>query len=355
MKFHFDISWQLEDDAKQQIDADLFAILIGIQQTGSLKQAAEHIGISYRHAWGIVNKWEQIFSQPLIVKQRGRGAYLTLAGEALVNAQNQLNAKFSPGLNNFALQISQQLDDLLHAKPEKPLRVFASHGLAVNALFELASTESNTDFELHYHGSLESLKALQRQDCDIAGFHLPTGKLGKKLLPDYLTLLAPEKYTIISVVKRNQGLIMHPSVADDIKDLSSISNSDIRFINRQLGSGTRLLFDLLIEQQDIEAAQIKGYNHEEYTHLAVAAMIKSGAADVGFGIQAVAEKFELNYQPVVWENYCLAVPNHLLTEARVESIEAQLQSSAYEDKLNQYSGYDLTTSGQRLSIKQITN
>ncbi len=352
MNIKYHINWLFGDDDQQPIEPILFELLALIQQKGSLKSAAEHAQVSYRYAWGLLNKWQQQLDT-LVILEPGRGAHLSPVGEKLLNANTQLNAKFSPGLDNFATECKRDLSALLTENHDLSLNIFASHGLAVSTLRQLINQQLDFKLDLHFHGSLESLRALQNKHCDIAGFHIPIGPLSTALLPQYLALLNPKTHTLIYVVKRNQGLMYRADSEHDISSVQALKNNQLRFINRQSDSGTRLLFDQLIASENIKPTQINGYDHEEFTHLAVAALVASGAVDIGFGIAPMAEKFKLNFIPLVWEHYCLAIPNAIMTDKRVSQITTLLQSESFKNTLESTRGYQTTLSGKTVSFDRI--
>jgi molybdate transport repressor ModE-like protein len=343
----------MNHQGQHQLDPVLFSLLQAIDELGSLKLATDNVGVSYRFAWGLLNKWQDVLGQPLVKLERGRGANLSHVGQVLLNAKHQLDAKFSPELVNFANHIKQDLSQLLNSQITDRLTIYASHGLAINSLREHLNQQSDLQLDLHFHGSIESLTAMNQGQCDIAGFHIPEGELGQSLLKHYQHLLDEQHYQLVHVVKRNQGLICSPSCSQQLSTLPDLSNSSLRFINRQQNSGTRLLFDQLLKQQGIKASSINGYQHEEFTHMAVAAMIASGAADVGFGIAPIAEKFNLRFVPMVWEYYCLAIPNTLMDDLRVKAILSALKSNDFQQPFSQYSGYQSTQSGELTHLTEL--
>ncbi|MCX4187465.1 substrate-binding domain-containing protein [Methylophaga sp. OBS4] len=350
IKFH----WQLNQDGEtHNIDTVLFQMLEAVQTEGSLKKATDRVRVSYRFAWGLLGKWESILGQPLVILERGRGARLSAAGEKLMHAHRHLSASFSPELDNFATQFKREFETVLEHSDGDRFNIFASHGLAVGALRDLINQQSGFKLDLHFHGSLESLRALRNGECHIAGFHIPVGDLGHQLSPNYLKILSPDSHQLIYVVKRNQGLMVAKDNPKQIDELHALTRDDVTFINRQADSGTRLLLDQLLDKNQIAVNRIKGYSHEEFTHMAVAAMVASGAADAGFGIAPIADKFNLEFIPLVWEHYCLALPRDLAEDERVAEIISLLQSDAFQQKLACLSGYDFSRSGELVSFKEI--
>ncbi len=354
MEIKIDFHWQLTQHGKpHHIDDILFQMLEAIQQEGSLKQATEKLGVSYRFAWGLLNKWEALLGQPLVILERGRGARLAVVGEKLMHANRHLSASFSPELDNFSTELKREFEAILDHSPRDTFKIFTSHGLAVGALKELIDQQSDFLLDLHFHGSQESLKALKAGDCHIAGFHLPIGELKRHLMIDYLKLLDEKQHQLIYVVRRNQGLMVSRDNPKQIDDIRSLTMDGVTFINRQMGSATRTLFDQLLAAHHISSDEIKGYSHEEFTHMAVAAMVASGAADIGFGIAPIADKFNLEFISLVWEHYCLVVPQLLVDDPRVQAIISLLKSDAFHRKVRDFKGYDTARSGELVSFDEI--
>lgn len=350
MEIKLNFNWQI---AQHSVDPVVFQLLSEIQRQGSLQQAIKQAGVSYRFAWGLLNKWQEVIGQPLVIMERGRGARLSAVGEKILSSNQKLAARFAPDLDNIATQFKRELETALSTQASPRLNIFASHGLAISALRDLMHQHSNLKLDLHFYGSLESIRALETKQCDIAGFHIPEGALAKKLSSHYLSMLDPRKHQLIYVVKRNQGLIIRQGNPKKISDIRSLTEPDIHFINRQSDSGTRLLFDQLLATNLISSDLICGYNNEEFTHMAVAAMIASGIADVGFGIAPMADKFNLEFIPLVWEHYCLAVPHSLIDDPHLKHIISILQSDTYKQKLAGFSGYDVARSGQTVSFDEV--
>ncbi|AFJ02609.1 Molybdopterin biosynthesis protein MoeA / Periplasmic molybdate-binding domain protein [Methylophaga frappieri] len=353
MEFTIDFHWQLSHgNRKKAIDPVLIALLKSIEESGSLQAAAKQAQISYRYAWGLMEKWQTELSLPLIEKHRGRGTALAPAGQYFLRAHQQLQARLMPQLSNQATQLRQQLQQLQAAQQNLRLTLFASHGLVVNALRDRLN-ELAIPIDLHFHGSLENLEALKTGNCDGAGFHIPIGPLGQQLTPDYLALLDPNKIQLIYLVRRQQGLIVQAGNPKSIRTLSDLARADVHFINRQQGSATRFLLDQLLRQQAINSQQIQGYSHEEFTHMAIAAIVASGVADCGFGLAAVARKFSLDFLPLVEEHYCLALPADRLQEAPFQELIRILQLPEWQRSLADLAGYDLRLSGQPVSYSDI--
>lgn len=351
MKIHLDLKWRVGDD--ENVDPLLFELLGGIRDGGSLRAAATAAGVSYRHAWGLLERWESIFGQPLAALSRGRGAELTELGQKLLWAQNRIWTKLGPELENLASEIRTELDALLAAEEPPALRIFASHGLALSILRQLAYEQRELKLDLQFRGSLESLRLLKAKRCDIAGFHMATGEIGEQLKPRFRPWLQPQQQVLIHVVRRTQGLMLAKGNPKKIRGIDDLTREDVSIINRQPASGTRLLFDQLLANAGIAPERVHGYETEEFTHLAVAALVASGSADTGFGIAAAAGEMEIDFLPLVEEDYYFCLPASLVKSGPVKTLLALLKSPAFRDRVNQLSGYDATHAGEEVRIDSL--
>ena len=169
--------WRFRSDTEREFDFQLIAILGELDTSGKLTQAAQKAGISYRHAWNLVAEWEQFFGAPLVLKERGRGSTLTPLGERLLWAGRRAQASLAPELENLAAEFARSLNESLHDRPAG-LVMQASHDFAIGGLRDLLAT-AGMDIELQYKGSFDALAALRRGECDVAGFHIPLGQLGR--------------------------------------------------------------------------------------------------------------------------------------------------------------------------------
>lgn len=290
MEIQLELDWRLGPGRPESLERELFGLLNAIKERGSLQVAARENGLSYRHAWGLMRKWKTLLGQPLVHLERGRGATLTPVGEKLLWGQRRISARLGPELDSLASELASELHGLIHRDPLPPVRIFASHGLAVPLLRDLLQARG-VPVELQFRGSLDSLRLFAAGKCDLAGFHLPDGSLGARIAPRFARHIDPAGDRLIRVVRRRQGLVTAAGNPLGIAAIADLARPGVRFVNRQPGSGTRLMLDLLLEDAGIEPRGIHGYNNEEFTHLAVAAMVASGAADAGLAIEPVARQF----------------------------------------------------------------
>ena len=196
-------------------------------------------------------------------------------------------------------------------------------------------------------GSLGGLIALRRGEAHIAGCHLFHPESATYNIP-YLQRYAPnEPVELVTFAKREQGLILPPGNPKGITSVADLCGA--RYINRQRGAGTRLLFDHLLAQHEISADEIAGYEHEEHTHLAVAAAVADGIGDCGMGLRAAAEAIGLEFIGLTWERFDLAIPRRHLEMAAVQALLDVLRGDAFKRELGAQSGYRSDETGQIVS------
>jgi putative molybdopterin biosynthesis protein len=163
--------------------------------------------------------------------------------------------------------------------------------------------------------------------------------------------LRPRAQQLVALVTREQGLMVAKGIPHGVATLNDLSCSGMRFINRQDGSGSRLEFDQLLAQAGIDPHSIEGYQTEEFTHLAVAATIAAGMADVGFGIRAAAARYGLDFIPLMKEKYFLLLRNESVDKPAVQSLLALLRGAEFQSLVAQLPGYDAAQAGQVLAIR----
>ncbi|RME32870.1 MAG: MolR family transcriptional regulator, partial [Gammaproteobacteria bacterium] len=247
-----------------------------------MREAAQRCGVSYRHGWGLLEQAQARFGQPVVHLSRGRGSRLTPLGELLLRHYRQVEGRLHPQLQELEHRLEAELEGLLAGSDREGIRIVASHDMGLLALRDLLSGEvAGIRLELSFRGSLESLLAWRRGEAELAGFHLPIGGLGRGLIPDYRSLLDPQTDCLLSLARREQGLMVMPGNPLAIGGLADLSRPGLRFINRQPGSGSRLLLDRLLREAGLSGGRICGYDNVEFTHLAVAAHVAGGGADAG--------------------------------------------------------------------------
>lgn len=347
MTIKLTLHWLCKTDELYDMPLDLFILLQAIADNGSLRAAASECDMSYRHAWGMLQVWQQHFSHPLAELKRGRGqgAVLTAVGMKLLWEYQRIAARLEPELESLASELSVELESLINTGSQNSLRIAASHGLVIANLRELAKQTLDLILDIQFHGSLDSLQQYRNGRYDVAGFHLPEGKLGKALLPKVRRLIHPEEDILIYALRRRQGLMTASGNPKNIQSLTDLLRPDLRFINRQRKSGSRITLDEMLYQLGINSSQIKGYDNEEFTHSAVAALVASGAADCGFGLEAAAIQFHLEFIPLNWESYWFVLPKTQIDRPPYSHFIKLLSSDEFNQSVAGLRGYEASRSG----------
>ncbi len=193
-------------------------------------------------------------------------------------------------------------------------------------------------------GSMGGIMALKRGETHLSGIHLLDADTGNYNI-SFLKRFVDQNWLLLHLVKRQQGLIVAPGNPLGLNSIHDLLRDGIRYVNRQPGAGTRILLDYLLKNEDLNPACINGYNREEYTHLAVAAAVKNGAADAGLGIYAAARALELDFIPIIEEEYDLCILPDLLTTGILEVLQETLQSRDFRREILACGGYDPSRSG----------
>ena len=154
------------------------------------------------------------------------------------------------------------------------------------------------------------------------------------------------KVKLVHLVLRDQGLILPKGNPKTIKDIEDLRRKDITFINRQVGSGTRILLDYRLKQLGIDPSEVNGYENEEFTHMSVAVAVQSGAVDVTLGIYAAAKALNLDFIPVVTEQYDLVIPEIYFESENIQIILETINSSEFKNKVEALGGYSTQRTGQ---------
>jgi len=198
-------------------------------------------------------------------------------------------------------------------------------------------------------GSLGGLMALRNGYCHTAGCHLldtETGAYNVSYIRRYLPAL-PVK--LINLVYREQGLMVLPGNPKGITGIEDLVGEDITFVNRQAGSGTRILLDYRLSKLNMRPETIKGYDQEEFTHMSVAVNVLSGAADAGLGIYAAAKALGLDFVPMVTEEYDLVIPEEFFEDEKIQLMLDVIRSSAFKGYVQKMGGYDTSKTGTLLA------
>jgi len=196
-------------------------------------------------------------------------------------------------------------------------------------------------------GSMGGIMAIKRGEAHFAGSHLLDEKTGEYNISFIKRFLRDIPLQLINLCYRQQGLIVAKGNPENIKGFKDVTDGNLSFINRQNGAGTRLLTDKTLNDLELKPTDIIGYDHEEYTHMSVAAAIANGSVDCGMGILAAANALKLDFVPVAEERYDLIIPRRFLNDTKIVALLNLIcNSPEFEKLVNNLGGYNLRDSGK---------
>ena len=227
----------------------------------------------------------------------------------------------------------------------RTILAIGSHDVALDMLAQFLAPHGRRLASANV-GSLGGLVALRRGEAHLAGAHLldeATGTYNLPFLPQYLP---DTPVTLVTLVGREQGLIVPAGNPHRLRGLADVAEQGVRFVNRQRGAGTRLLLDYHLAQLGLAPARVVGYDQEEYTHLAVAAAVASGRAACGLGIPSAAHALGLDFVPLFQERYDLVVPTPFYEGELLRPLWEILHSAAFRQTVAALPGYDVAPMGE---------
>ena len=343
-----------------QVRNPLIDLLQAVAAHGSISGAARALGLSYRHVWGELRRWEDTLGNGLVVWEKGQSATLTEFGAKLMWAERQAQARLAPQIEALRSELERAFavafDPQAHVAT-----LYASHDDALAALREFAlqgGHESEASGPLHldirFCGSLDAIRALNEGRCEIAGFHTlqhpAPGSLAERM---YKPLLRPGWHKIIGFAQRTQGLMVARGNPLGLQSLPDLQRTGARYVNRAHGTGTRLVLDELLAQAGLQGSDLRGYESTEPSHSAAALAIAAGHADAGLGIAVAAHRQGLDFIPLVQENYHLACLKTALDQPATQALLALLRTAQWQARLDAMQGYQSRHSGEVLSLREM--
>ncbi len=226
--------------------------------------------------------------------------------------------------------------------------VIGSHDITIDILADEIRnlTGRNVRISSGNVGSLGGLIAIKKGICHFAGSHLLDTQTGEYNVSYIRRYLKGINVSLFHLVLREQGFIIQKNNPKGIKGIVDLTRNDISFVNRQAGSGTRILLDYNLTRAGIKAESIKGYDHEEFTHMSVAVDVLSGAADCGMAIYAAAKALNLDFIPMDTEQYDLVIPTDFLKDPNIQAVLNTIRSQRFRDRVTALGGYDPSKSGE---------
>ena len=326
----------LEIDGNPLIDSQLASILKLIEERGSLFVACRSLGIPYSRAWEKIYKAERILGGKLVIAQRGGakrgGMKLTdIAKKLLVRyfeAERKLKSVITP-----TRVISESFK-------EYDLLIAHSHDIILPLIIERLGDEYN--IECACIGSGMALAALSLEEVDVACAHLYDSKTGEYNKPYLEAYWLDNRVEIMGGYSRELVFAFSPSIkVSSVEEIiEGLSKGELRLVNRNIGSGTRVFLDSLLKKYNVhETEKIRGYDNVVNTHLEVARQLATGKADVGLVLRHAAQTYGLNSIHVTWERYEYIALKKSLEKSVMKKLKELLESEWLKDLLRRTPGY----------------
>ena len=242
---------------------------------------------------------------------------------------------------------------LLRPMPDiqRTIVAIGSHDLILDLLASrLSERPGNPSLSSANVGSLGGLLAVRRGETHIAGSHLMDEETGEYNVSYIERYIPGRQVALVHLAGRTQGLMTAPRNPLQISSLSDLANPGVRFVNRQRSSGTRVLLDFKLRELGISAESISGYEREEYTHLAIAAAVQGGRADVGLGILPAARAMGLDFIPLFEEQYDLVIPTEFYDDELLAPMLTMIRSPDFQAEVHSLDGYNVSEMGTLKSV-----
>ncbi|MBQ1169962.1 MAG: molybdopterin biosynthesis protein [Oscillospiraceae bacterium] len=229
--------------------------------------------------------------------------------------------------------------------------VIGSHDPLLDELGDMLHVENGDVYMSSSHvGSMGGIMAVRKGEAHAAGCHLLDTANGTYNLAYMKKYFPKGGVRLVRCVGRQQGLMVAKGNPLNLQKFSDIAGEGVRYVNRQKGSGTRILTDYLCKQNNLNMDEIYGYDREELTHTSVAVQIVSGSADVGMGIYSAAKLYDLDFIPICIEEYDLIIPDHAWDTPQVQRMIAILKSEEFKNKILALGGYTVENPGEIIPL-----
>jgi len=236
-------------------------------------------------------------------------------------------------------------------KLENTVVVIGSHDPLLDELGDMLHVADSELFMSSSHvGSMGGIMAIRRGEAHAAGCHLLDTATGEYNIAFIKKYFPKGGVKLVRCVGRQQGMMVAKGNPLNIQKFSDIAKEGIRYVNRQKGSGTRILTDYLCKQENLDTSAVYGYDREELTHTSVAAQIVSGSADAGMGIYSAAKLYDLDFIPICIEEYDLIIPDNAWDTPQVQKMIEVLKSEAFKNKILSLGGYTVNAPGEIISV-----
>jgi len=302
------------------------------------KKMASHLGVEELVRVTLGRVENKLVAVPL---RRGAGVITTM-----VQADGLMRIpSLSEGINageTVELELLRPAEEI-----ERAILCAGSHDLSIDILGnELKRLHPGFKIAASNVGSMGALLSMRRGETHIGGTHLLDPETGDYNIPDIKRLIPDTPVVLIHLVRRQQGLLVKPGNPKGIAALNDLARNDVTFVNRQPGSGTRVLLDYQLEKLCLDPRAIRGFEHEEFTHMAVAVAVASGLADVGLGVQSAAHALHLDFIAVGEEQYDLLFLRSFFESGGGANLLDVIRSASFRQAVEALGGYNASHSGE---------
>lgn len=286
----------------------------------------------------LLKKGESVYAMPL---NRGASLISSIAyADGIVRIPEEIEG----------IEEDEEVDCEILVNPERLKRrvnIIGSHDLLLSILGEmLKEKEPNVELLSIACGSLSGIMAFRRGISDLVTTHILDAETRVYNIPILKKLLGDKNWTLINLAKRSLGIAVHKGNPKNIRSVEDIASKKAKFINRQAGSGTRILFDIYLSEKGISKDLIDGYEREESSHMKVGVMIKRGMADCGITTFTVAKIFDLDFIPLADEDFDLLVSHEVLNDESFQRLYDIICSKDFKEKLSSLGGYNVSETGK---------
>ena len=322
----------------------------------------------------VLKSYSLLAKEGIIVSRRGEGTLVAtkdLRHSALIEREQRLSSIMNKSMlealsSGFSLEdidvafhlqlarwreesrsLANLSDDLTKQSELNRISIIGSHDLAMDILVsQFKNRKPGVPIEVINVGSISGLIALQERKAQMAGIHLLDEETGEYNYSYVKHIFPGHEMIMLHLAHRMQGLLFANNNPKGIKSMNDLVREELVFVNRQKGSGTRLLLDSEIRRLDIQPASIHGYEKEVDSHIAVARCIAQGEADVGLGIQAAARSYGLGFLPLFRERYDLVMYANTYDSSAMRPVIDIINSDDFKVAVRNLGGYDTSHTGE---------